>query len=509
MRPPSGCLLYPAALLVFVGGCVGGGIIGVRLTPGDRESAIYAPLPHHVAPSPDSASFRFAMVHDVIHERYAKHGPAFYEERERLAREKLAVLHPESEAAFALTDDIAVGLDRRGRTDEAIVLMRDKLKRQQAIGMTGKELYSSYANLGEFLVRGNLWGMMAGVQGPRERLNEGRDLMRKSVAVNSDAHNGLEAWQLVATSFLIDASYRPKLISNCDLIGNRLDRDVEFMTRQRAELYDRDRQTDLGRPYAPFWVGAVDMKGWDRSSLPNDPEPAIRKYVRDYMPKIGGEKAPDGASDGTHGKRAPFDEPALWLIGEWRQGSGPSPHYALCLGEIMLRVGQRYIGWDCYERASRMAEQFWPTPELQQFLRDHCRARQKAIEDSLSPDEVAKLRPKFESELAFGEQYQRDYQEYEEQTIKAGANLNDEHFYDDFHTPHGLIASKVGPEEWYAGSTDHGRMTAKYEAFVEWGLFTGGAAVLVGSLFLLWLTRPKPPRLQLREISLPNNHQIP
>src|SRR5262245_53621627 len=179
MRRPNGCLVAFLVPFTFICGGILGGAIGASQTLSDREGAIYAPLPHHVAPSPDTASFRFAMVHDVIHERYPRHGPAFYQERERLAREKLAVLHPESETAFTLTDDIAVGYDRQGRTDEAIALMRDKLKRQQALGLHGKDLYSSYANLGEFLVRGNLWATMGGDADARQRVSEGIDFMRK------------------------------------------------------------------------------------------------------------------------------------------------------------------------------------------------------------------------------------------------------------------------------------------------------------------------------------------
>src|SRR5262245_59744151 len=139
MRSPPGPLLFLIGIASFVGGCAGGGCVGAENTPAEREAAIYARLPHHVPPSPEAASFRFAMVHDVIHEHYPRHGPAFYQERERIARERMAVQHPESEAAFALTDDIAVGLARRGRTDEAIVLMRDKLKRQQALELSGKD----------------------------------------------------------------------------------------------------------------------------------------------------------------------------------------------------------------------------------------------------------------------------------------------------------------------------------------------------------------------------------
>ncbi len=483
------------AFLVFtasIGGCVGG-LAAARFAADDGAGVIYAPLPHHVAPSPDSASFRFTMVHDIIHERYPRHGQAFYQERDRLARDKLAVLHPDSVTAFALTDDIAVGLDRRGRTDEAIGLMRDKLKRQHALGLQENDLYSTYANLGQFLVHANLWAMMSGAAEARERVEEGRDLIRKSMEVNPEAHFGLETWHLVVISFLLDASYHLKLLRNCDLIGNRLDRKVEFIARQKAELYDKDSQEDLARAYAPFWVGFVEMRGWTQGPLPDTLDPEMRKFIRDYVAEVGGERMLDGSRGAGRGKRAPFDEPALWLIGEWRQGSGPNPHYALCLGEIMLRVGQRYIAWNCFERASRMAEQFWPTPELQQVLRDHCRVRQAAIEQSLPADEAAGLRPKFEAELALGENYQREYQEYEEEKIRSGANLNDEHFYDEFHATHQPIASKIGSEEWYAGSTEHTRVQARFRAFCEWGLFAGGATLLLTSLVLRFFIAASPP----------------
>src|SRR4029079_10021784 len=122
-----------------------------------------------------------------------------------------------------------------------------------------------------------------------------------------------------------------------------------------------------------------------------------RAEVRRYIYPVGGETPPKDSEAKKHGRRAPFDEPALWLIGEWRQGGGPSPHLALCLGEIMLRVGQRYLAWNCYERAARMADQYSPKPELLQFLRDHCLGRQAEIEKSLNPDEAAGLRPKFDA----------------------------------------------------------------------------------------------------------------
>jgi hypothetical protein len=130
---------------------------------------------------------------------------------------------------------------------------------------------------------------------------------------------------------------------------------------------------------------------------------------------------------------------------------------------------------------------------LQQFLRDQCKARQDTIERSLPADEVAKLRPKFETELAFGEAYQRDYQAYADEKIRAGANLNDPHFFDDFHAGRPSIASKVGPEEWYAGSVHGSRTSAMFRAFWGWGLLTGGACLFLLAIVFRWLCRPRHP----------------
>jgi hypothetical protein len=149
-----------------------------------------------------------------------------------------------------------------------------------------------------------------------------------------------------------------------------------------------------------------------------------------------------------------------------------------------------------------MSEQFAPAPEAQHFLRDHCQKRQAAIERSLPAKEVAELRSRFESELAFGEAYQRDYQAYEEEKIKSGADLNDPHFYDAFHAGRGPIASPVGPEEWYAGAIQSRQTAAKFRAFWEWGLLSGGAAVFCIALVVRWLSRPR--RSIGREVTSPS-----
>src|SRR6266404_5295111 len=147
-----------AAGVAFVPGCIGS-FFASQALPHRIESV---PLPHHVPKSPNAASFRFAMAHDVIHERYPKHGPAFYRERERKARERLKQIPPDSDEAFGLYDDIGVGLDRLGKPADAIPLLRTKLGLQQKRGVTGRDLYTTYTNLGTFIVHANMPKAIAG-----------------------------------------------------------------------------------------------------------------------------------------------------------------------------------------------------------------------------------------------------------------------------------------------------------------------------------------------------------
>src|SRR5207253_654714 len=126
----------------------------------------------------------------------------------------------------------------------------------------------------------------------------------------------------------------------------------------------------------------------------------------------------------------PFDEPALGIVGMWRMGAGANPHFALALGEIMLRVGQRYIAWTAYERAYQLAEHYWPRPDVQERFSAHCRARQHLIEKALPEEDWGARRRQFEKELAFGQQYQKDYQDYERKRLAEGASIVDPRFYD-------------------------------------------------------------------------------
>jgi hypothetical protein len=438
--------LLTTGIAALVGAWVG--IAFGYLTPPELElypvRAYEYPLPHQTPKYPGGISLRFAMVHDVLHERFASHGPAYYRERNRLVRRALE----ESKAArerkgklsareFALLDDLGVGLDSVGKHEEAVRVLREKLRLQQAQGYQGKKLYTTYANLGTFLIHGNFRQACGGNREAKKKLREGLAFIHKSIQANPQAHFGREVWQAVAVEFFLAAVDDPKLLLKYDLVGNRLDIPLNSSTGHAQKLASPMRKR-LKEPRAP---------------KDKEPDQADEDWVwefernadrRRYITQVGAEDFWPLAVTPSHQAPVPFDEPTLGIIGMWRLGGGANPHFALALGEIMIRVGQANIAWCAFERAARMADRFWPNPALQQGLVEHCRRRQREIEETLSPLEQAQLRPRFQAELQFGLRYQKAYQDYEKDQIGQGKSIEDPHFYDAFHRRHRSIASPVG-----------------------------------------------------------------
>src|SRR5262249_8608441 len=219
------------------GGCAG---LLVRL-PGEQEelwTQAY-PYPHHIPKQPDGISLRFAIVNDVVHERFPRHGPAYYRDRNRRVRQALADLRERgedearpSERCFALLDDLAVGLEFVDEHNEAIRVMRDKLQLQEAHGRSGRALYSTYANLGTFLILGPFREVRPGNEDDKQVLREGLALIRKSIEVTPDADFGREIWQAVLVEYMIALLDRPELLLQFDMIGDALDGRVDPSRRR-------------------------------------------------------------------------------------------------------------------------------------------------------------------------------------------------------------------------------------------------------------------------------------
>jgi hypothetical protein len=463
------------------------------------------PLPHHVPEYAGGLLFRFAMAQDVIHERFSKHGPAYYRERDRLTREELAKLAPDDPARFPLCDDLAAGLERLGRSDEAVVVMREKLARQRSRGLAGRDLYTSYANLGTFLIHGSFRQSQAGDADAKGRFREGVEFVRQSVEVNPEAHFGRERWQAAIAEFLLAAMDDPGLLVRYDCLGNRLDLEIEQILNREENWTG----TGYGRPYdAEFsrWDAARDVPAFFQPGFPLDDPSRWSEVskIRRHITKVGAEEGWQAVPVPSHRAPAHFDEPVLGIIGMWRQGGGANPHFALALGETMLRVGQRYIAWTAFERAGRMADRFWPDAAVQQHLLDHCRDRQGQIERTLGLQVAgSELRTKFDDELAYGQGYQRAYQDYEAEMIAAGVSLADEHLFDAFRSGREPIASPVGPEEDFVGVP-----RTKIAAYAArqgraWGVLGAGVAAMGAALLLTWLDRRAGTRIASSTSRLP------
>jgi hypothetical protein len=474
---------WVVTLAAFVGGVVGL-VVGVNAYgPVLRvfgPPAQSFPLPHQVPKYPGGTSLRLAMVHDVLHERFARHGRAYYEARNRRALRELAELSAKPQDAdktpeqlLPYFDDLGAGLDYLGEHHEAVRVLRDKLARQQARGLKSNALYTTYANLGTFLLHDNLAAAQKGDPKAKEGFREGLGFVQKSIEVNPAAHFGREVWQVVVAEFLLAVMDDPQLLRKYDFVGDRLDQPVN--------------------PEPLRCISPAGLRGGFPRQLGHYlRDPATSEKALDSMriviTQVGAEKGWDKAVRGSHTEPVPFDEPVLGIVGMWRLGGGANPHFALALGEIMLRVGQRYLSWCAFERAAGLEESLWPDPEIRRGFVAHCRARQKLIEAQLPAEESRQLRPRFQAEWAFGQGYQKAYQDYEAERLAAGKALDDPHFYDAFNTGHGPIASPVGTSDRILVAPQGPLMLNGVP--LGWGVFFAGLFAFVAA----WLMRTRATR---------------
>ena len=293
----------------FFGGCTGfvtSNVVYVSITP-QRYGflAQRVSLPHHVPQFRGGVSLRLAMVHDVLHERFPKHGSVWYETRNR-STEKLLSQQPESDPArWPLVDDLAVAFDRLGQPEKAIPLLRQKLAQQELAGINGRDLYTSFANLGTLLIHANMSKARTGDAEAMQFVDEGLRLIHRSVEVNPEAHFGREKWQAAIVEFLQAASQDPALLTKFDCIGNRLDLDIERILNREANWTD----TRYGRPnfvqftqrsHAQDEVPAFFEKGVDH----DDPDRWDElRSIRTYITTVGAEEGWDTVDVASHRSR--------------------------------------------------------------------------------------------------------------------------------------------------------------------------------------------------------------
>lgn len=480
--------------VLLTGGLFGllGAVVGAASLPRAEKTYPRAYTIPHVA---GGTSLRIAMIHDVLHERYPKHGEAWYRERERRAREAIARLEgagPTDELLDHM-DDLASALDRQHRSDEAVEVQRRKLERVERLhgprprgielpppaslpqdqtwrrrnptlrprararfdAMNTRTLtaaerawYRTCANLGTMLIHASFRRAWEGDAEARARFEEGLEWVRRSIDLNPGAHFGREVWQAVAAGFLLAAVDDPTLLARYDLIGQPLDASSGEAAAEEEAVYD---------PAVPSWSrlyerhGAALLEGWVAGAPGEERRPLLDTVweLRTYgLRHVGGAPGFREATGADLEGGVPYDEPVLGILGMWTFGGGPNPHFALALGGVCERIGQRYTAWNAYARAIRLADRFWPAPAVRERLVAHCRERQRALEHLLSDETPEGLQARHEAELAFGLRYQEERQRFEAERIAAGADIDAPDFFAEFdrafEAQHGPIASPLG-----------------------------------------------------------------
>lgn len=446
-------ILLIACCTAFGAAC-GGGIGFLSASLPRNGEVVDAPRPYHVPQYRDGLSFRFVMVHDVIHERFARHGREHYLERNRVTREAIDALPADDPQRWPLYDNMGAGFDRVGRSAEAVEILREKLRIQLDRGVEGRELYTSYANLGTFLIHANFRNAFAGDADAIARFEEGVEFVRASVRVNPEAHFGRERWQAAIGEFLLAAMKSPELLSRFDCIGNRLDLSFSDLAALPADdgaglRYGSAEKTGYHRILTDVEHRIPEL--FAQRGLAASPEYwGQLSELREWITRVGAEDGWLDVDVPSHREPAPFDEPMLGIIGMWRQGGGANPHFSLAIAETMLRVGQRFMAWKAFERTKLLADRFTADPGLHEFLRTHCEKRQSEIESVLPEDaNVSQLRRQFESELDHGMRFQREYQEFEAAQLEAGVELSDPDLFTQFFADRPPIATAPGAEETF------------------------------------------------------------
>ncbi len=416
------------------------------------------PAPYRIPKIPGGTALRMAMVHDVLHERYLRHGTAWYTQRVADARKILAAeSDPKSEKSLDAMDDLAVGLERIGQLDEAIAVMRKKaelvgplpaptkpatvptdleaeaddlvkITAAQNLSQVDRQKYTTCANLGTILVHQAMHKAMTGDKAAIAQVREALDWIERAIAINPGAHFGRERWQAIAMEDLLAATEHPEILGKFDLIGDSLhpdDGDDFFIERDSIARQDRFAR--------------------DADSLPRDSDLSLdrRISIRRSLARVGANPDWSTLVHGDYYQKMPFDEPVLAMIGMWTLGGGPNAHFALAFGRIMEGVDQPEIAWNAYERAIELKDTFWPDEKIQQQMVDICRERQANIL-KFFPEAPDTLRQQHRDELAWGIAYQTAYHDFEAKQIAAGVPLDDPHFYDAFFKDRPPIASDPG-----------------------------------------------------------------
>ena len=492
---PSVDRIFRLIALAAIGALVGA-IFNNCGNPVALHRTIQLPAPYRTPKIPGGTALRMAMVHDVLHERYLRHGSAWYAKRNEQAQKIIKAdqaIAPPSARLLDAMDDLAVGQERLGQFEPAIALMRkkvgllpplpatttviaetiddaeavdlEKILASQHLSPTRHHQYTACANLGTILLIHSMGKALAGDRPAIAAMRESLQWVQRAIDINPGGHFGRERWQAILIEDLLAAIDHPEMLAKYDCFGQALgesETDAPFIGRINGRVYAR-----RGEPPA------------DDSQLTVDD----RLQVRRWIPRIDSDKSWSELVHPDYAVSMPFDEPTLAIIGMWTMGSGPNPHFALALGRIMENVAQNNIAWNAYQRAIELQESFWPDACVRSAMVQYCTSRQTSIAKRESPENLdgwqATMRQQHQDELAFGIGYQKAYQDYEAQQIAAGVSLDAPNFYAAFFKTHAPIASNPGQVDDLIVTHTQPRSFADYVPMMVLGIGLGTLASVV------------------------------
>jgi tetratricopeptide (TPR) repeat protein len=134
----------------------------------------------------------------ILAGKWERHSVFFYENRIAASR-KLLETDPNNLAAM---DDLAVALEKTGRVNEAIAVMKQKL----AIDADG---YTTHANLGTFYLH----------RGDPGDLDAGITHIQRALEINADAHFGRERYQLMVAQYIRDGKKNPAVFASGSFVA--------------------------------------------------------------------------------------------------------------------------------------------------------------------------------------------------------------------------------------------------------------------------------------------------
>ena len=417
-----------------------------------RPITVVMPMPYRIPAQRGMADLRLAMIHDVVCERYVRHGSARDQALKAAADGRIA----QDPGDLDAYDDSALASERLGDQPTARRVLEEKAHRQgltipkgrsgtitehfyaltnpsgkpsalsesPPLDQPAQQRYRTFANLGTVLIHGGMpiLTKTARDSKPRQAALEdilvGLACLYEAVRINQAAHFGRELWQIVIVEHLLHAAEDPTWLRRFDAIGNPLQAlESGSMVSTHYGWGETAERLGTSQRYDARFTPMHSLADVDQRL-----SPSVRSEIRRHITTVGADAAWCAAIPGTLQSAMPFDQPVLGILGMWTLGGGANPHFALCLATIMERVGQGTLAWECYERAADMVERFSPDPETQLWLQAHLRTRQGVIANTRGGSvwETAQ-RIEFRRELNWALQQREEFQQAEAQRLSVGA----------------------------------------------------------------------------------------